>query len=78
MPYESRTAREGWRWRRTKGDVGRDQLFGRGEKDDDVGVEKPDSGGRWMVGRRDGRTDGWSVTERGRLDGIRKTKRKKR
>ena len=40
-------------------DVGRDELFGRGEKDDDVGVEKPDSGGRWM----DGRTDGRAVTD---------------
>ena len=53
-----------------EGDVGRDKLFGTGEKDDDVGVEKPDSGGRW--------TDGRPVTGRGRLDGIRKTERKKR
>ena len=34
-------------------DVGRDELFGRGEKDDDVGVEKPDSGRRTMDGRTD-------------------------
>ena len=47
---DGRTAREEWR----RGDVGRDELFGRGEKDDDVGVEKPDSGGRWMDGRTDG------------------------